>query len=163
MRMTSKRSELELLQTENRALEMYLKEGKNFREIAEELGYADPSGAERAYKRGLSRAQVDKPEEIVMETIQRYKGMLDAYARGSIEGNTRHADIYLRTLRDLIDFVGVGAPTRIEQEVTFKNGPRNINDEVIQLARVIEYIEGSAADITTLPNESDKGQPAEMA
>lgn len=163
MRMNSKRSELELLQAENRALEMYLHEGKTFREIAQELDYADPSGAERAYKRGLARVQLHKPEELVTETIQRYLAVLNAYAKGTMEGNPRHADIYLRTLKDMVDVVGIGAPTRIEQEVTFKNGPRSLNDEVIKLARVIEYIEGSAADITTLPNESDKGESAEMA
>jgi hypothetical protein len=55
------------------------------------------------------------------------------------------------------ELLGLKAPIRIEQEVTH-SGPRSLDAEVIRLARVIEYIEGHTADITTLPDKQDKGE-----
>lgn len=159
--MSGNSTDIELLQKENLAVELYLKHGLNFEEIAAQLGYANKSGAQKAYKRGLARVQFPNKEHYFHEHISRLDALIEVFTQPSVQGNIKAVDVLLRVMEQQADLLGLKAPIQIKQEVNH-NGPRTLDEEVTDLARIIEYIEGVAADITTLPPVTDQSEPLEV-
>ena len=160
--MAGKNNDVELLNKENLIVYMRHKEGKTLETIAKELGYANPSGVQKAYKRALRRIEHPDAKDYYQGHIERLDALIETYTLPAVNGNLRVAEYLLRVMRQQADMMGLIAPSHSIQEVINHNGPRNINDEVTELARVIEYIEGVAANITTIPGKSEKGKQAEV-
>jgi transposase-like protein len=157
----SGKKDLELLNKENLIVQMRHKEGKTLETIARELGYANASGVQKAYKRAMTRIEHPDAEEYFQAQVERLDALIETYTLPATNGNLRSAEFLLRVMNQQADLLGLKAPVQIQQEVTH-NGPRNLDEEVTELARVIEYIEGVAADITTLPAKQNKGKQAEV-
>ena len=157
-----KNTEVELLNKENLIVYMRHKEGKTLETIARELGYANASGVQKAYKRAVNRIEHPDREDYFQAHVERLDALIETYTLPAANGNLRSADFLLRVMNQQADLLGLKAPVQIQQEVKH-NGYRSLDDEVTELARVIEYIEGVAADITTLPSKQSEGKPTQVA
>ena len=157
-----KNTDVELLNRENLIVYMRHKEGKTLETIARELGYANASGVQKAYKRAVKRIEHPDREDYFQAHIERLDALIETYTLPAANGNLRSADFLLRVMNQQADLLGLKAPTQIQQEVINTNGPRSLDDEVTELARIIDYIEGVAANITTIPAKQDKGEPIEV-
>lgn len=157
-----KDAELELLNKENLVVYMRHKEGKTLETIARELGYANASGVQKAYKRAVKRIEHPDSDDYFQAHIERLDALIETYTLPAANGNLRSADFLLRVMNQQADLLGLKAPVQIQQEVNH-NGPRSLDEEVTELARIIDYIEGVAADITTLPTQQDTSQPNNLA
>lgn len=156
-----KNSDIELMDKENRVVYLRHVEGKTLETIARELGYANASGVQKAYKRGISRIEHPNSEHYFQSHIERLDALIETYTLPAINGNLKSAYFLLDIMNQQADLLGLKAPVQIQQEVKH-HGTRSLDEEVTELARVIEYIEGVAADITTLPNQQDQGEPLEV-
>lgn len=161
--MTGKKdAELELLNKENLVVYMRHKEGKTLETIARELGYANASGVQKAYKRAVKRIEHPDRDDYFQAHIERLDALIETYTLPATNGNLRSADYLLRVMNQQADLLGLKAPVQIQQEVNH-NGPRSLDEEVTELARIIDYIEGVAADITTLPAQQDTSEQNNLA
>jgi hypothetical protein len=151
------------LKRENRALELRHQHAMTFAAIAQELGYATTAGAHAAYRRALKRVQVADAEEYLKADLDRLDEMTQIYWQSAVQGNLRSADMVLRIMQKRADFLGLDAPKRVQAEVMNYDGHGSLDAEVIQIARIIDYIEGITSDITTLPEQHDTSEPHNMA
>lgn len=155
-----KDTDVELLNKENLIVYMRHKEGKTLETIARELGYANASGVQKAYKRAVKRIEHPDRDDYFQAHIERLDALIETYTLPAANGNLRSADFLLRVMNQQADMLGLKAPVQIQQEVTNTNGPRSLDEEVTELARIIDYIEGVAADITTIPTKQIEGKQA---
>ena len=151
------------LKRENRAVELRHQHGLTFASIARELGYETIAGAQKAYQRALKRVEHPAAEEYLQADLDRLDTMTEVYWQSALQGNLRSADMVLRIMQKRADFLGLDAPKKVQAEVVNYDGNGSLDAEVIQLARVIDYIEGIAADITTVPELQDKGEQNNLA
>jgi hypothetical protein len=156
--MSGKVMDIELFEKENAVVYKHLKEGKTFVEIAQELGYANASGAQKAFKRAVKRIEHPDREDYLKAHVERLDALIDTYALPAIQGNLKAFDALITAMRNQADLLGLKAPVKIEQEVNH-NGLGSLDAEVIRIARVIEYIEGNTADITTIPELQSQSKP----
>ena len=157
-----KNTDVELLNRENLIVYMRHKEGKTLETIARELGYANASGVQKAYKRAVKRIEHPDRDDYFQAHIERLDALIETYTLPAANGNLRSADFLLRVMNQQADLLGLKAPVQIQQEVTHSNGPRSLDEEVTELARIIDYIEGVAADITTIPAEPIESKQAQV-
>lgn len=160
--MSGKKTEIELLERENLVVYKRHTEGKTLETIAREMGYANASGVQKAYKRAIKRIEHPDREDYLKAHIERLDALIETFALPAIQGNVRAVGILLSTMQQQADLLGLKSPIRIEQEVITHNGPRSIDDEVTEIARVIDYIEGLTANITTIPAEQGEGEQTEV-
>jgi hypothetical protein len=151
------------LKRENRALELRHAHGMTFASIARELGYATTAGAHQAYRRALKRVEFAEPEEVLKADLDRLDEMTEVYWQSALQGNLRSADMILRIMQKRAEFLGLDAPKKVQAEVVNYEGHGSIDAEVTNLARIIDYIEGVAADITTLPEQQDTSEQNNLA
>lgn len=160
--MAGNKAELALIDKENRVFDLHVEHGLTFETIAQQLGYANRSSAQKAFTRALERYGVGDRKERVETELHRLDILTEVFWESAKQGNAKSADMVLRLMDKKLEFIRVGMPIKIEAEVVNYNGVRSLNEEVEQLARVIEYIEGTTADITTLPQQSDQSEPPNM-
>jgi hypothetical protein len=156
--MSGNNADLDLLKKENTALELRHLHGMTFESIARELGYANKASAQKAYKRALKRVEVLDADDYLKADLDRLDAMTETYWVAALQGNLRAADMILRIMNKRAEYLGLDAPKKVQAEVVNYEGTRSLDAEVIQLARVIDYIEGVATDITTLPEQQDQGE-----
>jgi hypothetical protein len=157
----SGKKDLDLVNKEALIVQMRHKEGKTLETIARELGYANASGVQKAYKRAMARQAPTETAEYFQAHVDRLDALIETYTLPATNGNMKCAEFLLRVMNQQAELLGLKAPVQIQQEVTH-NGPRNLDDEVTELARVIELIEGVTYNITTLPPKPDEGKPVEV-
>ena len=157
-----KNTEVELLNKENLIVYMRHKEGKTLETIARELGYANASGVQKAYKRAVKRIEHPDREDYFQAHVERLDALIETYTLPATNGNMKSADFLLRVMNQQADLLGLKAPLQIQQEVKH-HGSRSLDEEVTELARVIDYIEGVALNITTLPAEQGESKPPQVA
>lgn len=157
--MAVNKMEIMVLQKENEAFDLRINHGLTFDAIAARLGYSSRSGAQKAYERALERLKNPDRNNIVQTELERLDRMTETYWKEAIEGNPRAAELVLQIMDKRLNYIKHGQPLKIEAEVINHDGLRNLDAEVIKLARVIDFIEGTAANITTLPDKQSEGEP----
>ena len=151
------------LKRENRAVELRHQHAMTFANIARELGYETIAGAQKAYQRALKRIEHPAAEEYLQADLDRLDTMTEVYWQSAVAGNLRSADMVLRIMQKRADFLGLDAPKRVQAEVMNYDGHGSLDAEVIQIARIIDYIEGITADITTIPELENTSEPNNLA
>ena len=152
-----------VLEKENKAFELRVRGGLTFESIAQQLGYSSRGSAQKAYLRALERLKHEDIDRIAQEDLERLDVLTETYWQAAVQGNLRAADMVLAIMDKRLKYLERNKPIKIQAEVVNYDGNRSLDAEVIQLARVIEYIEGVTPDITTLPNRQDKGEPDSLA
>lgn len=89
------------------------KSGASFRQIAEQLGYADESGARKAVMALLKKQQVEAVEDYRKVELARLDAMLLAIAQQVRQGHLGAIDRALKIMERRARLLGLDAPTKI--------------------------------------------------
>ena len=148
---------------ENKAYELRVEKGYSFERIAKELGYANRSSAQKAYHRACGKLTAEDVEQIANDVLQRMDRMIEPFYEAAVQGNPKAAEIVLSITDRVLRTIDRNKAIKIEAEVINYDGYRSLDAEVIRIARVIEFIEGNTADITTLPQLQNQSEPDSVA
>lgn len=120
---------------QQQALELR-KAGATYLEIANSLGYADPSGAKKAVDVALSRVQVENAKEVILLDLQRLDELqMRCMAQLRNKNDLNQVDRILRIMQQRYALAGIGETTAqeireamgITQQITNNNTALVIN------------------------------------
>ena len=139
---TTKRPKAETLAMENRVMTLRLA-GMQFDQIAEEVGYADASGAYRAYQRVMARTVQPVADEIREEEVRRLDRLISAYwpralGAGGNDPNAKAADVVYKAMDRRAKLLGLDAPVKQEVEVTTYDDTDDVKAQVASLVRLLQ-------------------------
>jgi len=137
---------------EEKAAELEAKEAKvlelrragfTFQRIAEEVGYATPSGAQRALERIMTRNIPQAPEEFRWQELDRLDRMQVALWPRAMKGDDRAIGTIIRLMERRARLVGIDAPQRIQAEVVNYDGTRDIDGDIERIVNLIRGVDRS--------------------
>jgi hypothetical protein len=148
---------VEVIQTpeqtaEEKAAELEAKEAKvlelrragfTFQRIAEEVGYATPSGAQRALERIMTRNVPQAPEEFRWQELDRLDRMQVALWPRAMKGDDRAIGTIVRLMERRARLVGIDAPQRIQAEVVNYDGNRDIDGDIERIVNILRGVDSS--------------------
>jgi AraC-like DNA-binding protein len=135
---------------EEKAAELEAKEAKvlelrragfTFQRIAEEVGYATPSGAQRALERIMTRNVPQAPEEFRWQELDRLDRMQVALWPRAMKGDDRAIGTIVRLMERRARLVGIDAPQRIQAEVVNYDGNRDIDGDIERIVNIIRGVD----------------------
>lgn len=141
----------ELVDKEIRVLELR-RVGLTWQRIAEEVGYADHTGAYAAYKRAIKRTMQQPADELREQEIDRLDRLQVAVWPSAMKGDTRAIMTILRLMERRAKLLGLDKPIKIEQEITTWDGNDTIDRAVRELAALL------TADNATGTSESSMAE-----
>lgn len=153
---------------EEKAAELEAKEAKvlelrragfTFQRIAEEVGYATPSGAQRALERIMTRNLPQAPEEFRWQELDRLDRMQVALWPRAMKGDDRAIGTIIRLMERRARLVGIDAPQRIQAEVVNYDGTRDIDGDIERIVNLIRGVDRSES----LEVESGTGESGTVA
>jgi hypothetical protein len=160
--MSVDKAQLAVIEKENRVFDLHIDQGLTFDTIAKQLGYKGRQGAQKAFARALERIGVGERKERIEAELNRLDILTEVFWQAAKSGDYKALDAILRLMDKKLEFLRYGVPIKIEAEVINYNGTRSLDEQVDQLARVIEYIEGTTADITTIPQQPGESEPSNL-
>ncbi|MCD2116737.1 MULTISPECIES: hypothetical protein [Rhodococcus] len=130
------------------------REGHTWQEIADQLGYADRSGARKAVERLLDRTEFESVDEYRVLESDRLDALHAAYWTAALAGDLDAAKLVLRISAQRCRLLGLDLPAR----VSIEPGPAG-EDFAVTAARLMTEI--MDADARTLPDflTSDPSSP----
>lgn len=137
----------ELVDKEIRVLELR-RVGLTWQRIAEEVGYADHTGAYAAYKRAIKRTMQQPADELREQEVDRLDRLQVAVWPSAMKGDTRAILTIIRLMERRAKLLGLDKPIKIEQEITTWDGNDTIDRAVRELAALL------TADYATSTSES---------
>ena len=161
---------IEVIQTpeqtaEEKAAELEAKEAKvlelrragfTFQRIAEEVGYATPSGAQRALERIMTRNVPQAPEEFRWQELDRLDRMQVALWPRAMKGDDRAIGTIVRLMERRARLVGIDAPQRIQAEVVNYDGNRDIDGDIERIVNILRGV-GSSEPLEVEGGTSESG------
>lgn len=135
---------------EEKAAELEAKEAKvlelrragfTFQRIAEEVGYATPSGAQRALERIMTRNIPQAPEEFRWQELDRLDRMQVALWPRAMKGDDRAIGTIIRLMERRARLVGIDAPQRIQAEVVNYDGTRDIDGDIERIVNILRGVD----------------------
>jgi hypothetical protein len=115
--------------------------GFTFQRIAEEVGYATPSGAQRALERIMTRNVPQAPEEFRWQELDRLDRMQVALWPRAMKGDDRAIGTIVRLMERRARLVGIDAPQRIQAEVVNYDGNRDIDGDIERIVNIIRGVD----------------------
>lgn len=94
------------------------KAGNTYQSIADELGYKHASGAHQAVMAGLRKVIQEPAEELLKLELERLDVMLASLWPFVLKGSPRHVEIALKVMDRRATYLGMDAPTLIEEHRT---------------------------------------------
>lgn len=117
--------------------------GFTFQRIAEEVGYATPSGAQRALERIMTRNVPQAPEEFRWQELDRLDRMQVALWPRAMKGDDRAIGTIVRLMERRARLVGIDAPQRIQAEVVNYDGTRDIDGDIERIVNILRGVDSS--------------------
>ena len=117
--------------------------GFTFQRIAEEVGYATPSGAQRALERIMTRNVPQAPEEFRWQELDRLDRMQVALWPRAMKGDDKAINTIVRLMERRARLVGIDAPQRIQAEVVNYDGNRDIDGDIERIVNLIRGVDSS--------------------
>ena len=133
-------SEADLLAKEAKVLDLR-RAGFTFQRIAEEVGYNQASGAQRAYNRIMARHIPQAPEEHRQQELDRLDRMQVALWPRAMKGDDKAINTIIRLMERRARLVGIDAPTRIQAEVVNYDGNRDIDGDIERIVNLIRGVD----------------------
>ena len=128
--------------------------GYNFVEIAAQTGYADHTGAIRAYKRAMERYQKEPREDLQKIEVERLNKIQSVFMEQAVNyGDIKAATISLKAIELRAKILGLYEPTKIQQEITTWDGDESIDRAVRELASLLQ------TNATNSTGESSMAEP----
>ncbi len=147
--------EPEQLDRELKVLELR-RAGLTWQRIAEQVGYADHSGAYLAYKRALKRVLQQPAEELRQAEIDRLDRLQLAAWPNAMKGDNSAIATVLRIMERRAKLLGLDMPVKIAQDVTVWDGGESIDRAVRDLAELLR--QNSADSSVESPMAGDTGE-----
>ncbi len=132
---------LEAREREKQALSMR-RAGATYLQIADTLGYGNPSNAHRAVFRALDRVPLENAHQLRMMECLRLDALQTAHWTPALAGNAPNARIVLRVMERRARLLGLDAPSRMEIS-------EEVDAEIKSL--VAALVEDETWDITGVP------------
>jgi hypothetical protein len=139
---TAEEKAAELEAKEAKVLELR-RAGFTFQRIAEEVGYATPSGAQRALERIMKRNVPQAPEEFRWQELDRLDRMQVALWPRAMKGDDRAIGTIVRLMERRARLVGIDAPQRIQAEVVNYDGTRDIDGDIERIVNILRGVDSS--------------------
>jgi len=111
--------------------------GLTWQRIAEEVGYADHTGAYAAYKRAIKRTMQQPADELRTQEVDRLDRLQVAVWPSAMKGDTRAVLTIIRLMERRARLLGLDKPIKIEQEITTWDGDDSIDRAVRELAALL--------------------------
>jgi hypothetical protein len=111
--------------------------GLTWQRIAEEVGYADHTGAYAAYKRAIKRTMQQPADELRTQELDRIDRLQLAIWQNAMKGDTRAILTIVRLMERRAKLTGLDMPIKIEQDVTTWTGGDTIDRAVRDLAALL--------------------------
>ena len=147
--------DLEIREKENRALELR-RAGFTLQRIADEVGYADPSGAKKAIKRYYDRLEAEANEFNRSEELERLDRLQVALWNRAIKGDEKAIRTVLRIMELRAKILGLFAPVKSQVEVLNYELTGEYDLEVDELADYFAELERRKETIT-VTEQQDEG------
>jgi len=151
-------AEDELLAKELKVLDLR-RAGFTFMRIAEETGYKQASGAQRAYKRIMDRTKPQAVEEHRWQELDRLDRMQVALWPRAMKGDDKAINTIVRLMERRARLVGIDAPTRIQAEVVNYDGTRDIDGDIERIVNILRGV-GSSQPLEVESGTSENGTVA---
>lgn len=126
----------ELVDKEIRVLDLR-RAGFTWQRIAEQVGYADHTGAYAAYKRAIKRTMQQPADELREQEIDRLDRLQVAVWPAAMKGDTKAILTIIRLMERRAKLLGLDVPIKIEQEITTWDGNDTIDRAVRELAALL--------------------------
>lgn len=138
----------EVLQKETQVVNLR-RQGHTWDQIAQIVGYKDPSGAHSAYMRASARVVAEDVEAIRQIETQRLDMLQSAYWIQAMSGDVPSGLQVLRIMERRSKLLGLDQPVRQQVEVTTYD-PANIDAEVAKLVALLDS--GQTGEVGTPPS-----------
>lgn len=148
----------ELVDKEIRVLELR-RVGLTWSRIAEEVGYADHTGAYAAYKRAIKRTMQQPADELRGQEIDRLDRLQVAIWPSAMKGDTRAILTIIRLMERRAKLLGLDKPIKIEQEITTWVGDDSIDRAVRELAALLTRDDADSTGESTMAELVSESEP----
>lgn len=118
--------------------------GRNYREIAEALGYSSRQHAFRDVKAELDSLVQTPAREVLAEELERLDKMLQGVWKEARRGNLQSVDRVLRIMERRARYLGLDAPDRLEVESSVSRSPAELAAEIEAIAKAMRPDGGEA-------------------
>jgi hypothetical protein len=115
--------------------------GFTFQRIAEEVGYKQASGAQRAHERITARNAPQLPKEYVWQELDRLDRMQVALWPRAMKGDDRAINTIIRLMERRAGYLGIDAPTKVQTEVVNYDGNRDIDGDIERIVNLIRGVD----------------------
>ena len=130
----------EQVDKENAVLELR-RSGETWARIAQVVGYANASGAQKAYMRVVTRVQREPVEAIFEMELDRLDRLQRAYWKPAVvDLNTKAADIVLKIMDKRAKLLGLEAPSKSDVRVVSYEGNHNVDAEIERIIGLLDQV-----------------------
>jgi hypothetical protein len=148
----------ELVDKEIKVLELR-RVGLTWVRIAEEVGYADHTGAYAAYKRAIKRTMQQPADELREQELDRIDRLQVAVWPAAMKGDTRAVLTIVRLMERRAKLTGLDMPIKIEQDVTTWTGGDTIDRAVRDLAALLTRDDAISTGASAMAEHISETQP----
>lgn len=152
----------ELVDKEIKVLELR-RVGLTWVRIAEEVGYADHTGAYAAYKRAIKRTMQQPADELREQELDRIDRLQVAVWPAAMKGDTRAVLTIVRLMERRAKLTGLDMPIKIEQDVTTWTGGDSIDRAVRDLAALLTSHDATGTGESAMAEYISESQPVTTA
>lgn len=131
----------EVRERESRAVDLH-KAGYTLERIAEQLGYADVSGAWRAIDRYYERIKAQADEHKRAVELERLDRLQVAVWNRALKGDDRAIATVLRLMERRAKLLGLDEAQKIQAQVVTIDGNRDVDEDI---ERIVNLIRGVGA------------------
>jgi hypothetical protein len=148
----------ELVDKEIKVLELR-RVGLTWVRIAEEVGYADHTGAYAAYKRAIKRTMQQPADELREQELDRIDRLQVAVWPAAMKGDTRAVLTIVRLMERRAKLTGLDMPIKIEQDVTTWTGGDTIDRAVRDLAALLTRNDATGTGESAMAEHISESKP----
>lgn len=148
----------ELIDKEHKVLELR-RAGLTWQRIAEQVGYADHTGAYAAYKRAMKRTLQEPADELRQSEIDRLDRLQLAIWPRAMNGDNSSVVTILRIMERRAKLLGLDMPVKIAQEVTVWEGGESIDRAVRDLAELLRQNAAASPGESAMAGDTSEAEP----
>jgi hypothetical protein len=148
----------ELVDREIKVLELR-RAGLTWQRIAEQVGYADHTGAYAAYKRAIKRTQQQPADELREAEIDRLDRLQLAVWPKAMNGDNNSITTILRIMERRARLLGLDMPVKIAQDVTVWEGGESIDRAVRDLADLLRQNAATSPGESAMAGDTSEAEP----
>jgi hypothetical protein len=126
----------ELVDKEIKVLELR-RAGLTWQRIADEVGYADHTGAYSAYKRAIRRTMQQPADELREQELDRLDRLQLALWPKAMKGDNASINTIVRLMERRARLLGLDTAIKIQQDITTWTGDESIDRAVRDLAALL--------------------------